>query len=312
MPNWVTNTVKIYGEPEAIKALKAKLKTQEEVFDFDTIIPRPLYLTWLENHRDLECNGDITKEILKSLYYRPNITDEQKKKIDSALSASNLQAQGWLHEEFVKHDEMEQIVQKHKKLLQEYMSVLWKAVVEEDELLDWYNWQCKHWDTKWNACHAQLCDENYNETSAYLEYTFDTAWSRPEQVIEAFAEQNPDMTIEYSWIEEQGVVDLGEEIYENGALVSENIPEECSKEAYEMMFNMWENSHDYFYNPEEDNYEYNCDEYKYLYGFYEDGEYIGSAAGNNKKEAIANFKSNHETVDMSKVKVKKIAEKEEE
>lgn len=308
MPNWVTNTVKIYGEPETIKALKAKLQTQEEVFDFETIIPRPEYLTWLENHKDLSCNGDITKEILKSLYYRPHITDEQKKKIASALK---IQSENELHEEFVKSDEMEKVVQNHRELLQEYMKVLWKAVVEEEELQDWYDWQCQHWDTKWNACTARLCDENYNETSAYLEYTFDTAWSRPQSVMDAFAEQNPDVTIEYSWIEEQGVVDLGEETYENGYLASENIPEEGSKEAYEMMFDFWENSGDYFYNPEEDNYEYNCDENKYLYGFYEDGEYVGSAAGDTKKEAIENFTNNHEAGDISKYTIKKIAEREE-
>lgn len=307
MPNWVTNTLKIYGEPQELQALKAKLKTEEEVFDFDTIIPRPLYLTWLENHRELESKGDITKEILKSLYHRPNITDEQKKKI---LSALEIKSETELHKEYVQPDELKQIIQNHKQLLQEYMLVLWKAVVEEEELLDWYNWQCQYWDTKWNACHAVLCDENYDQTSAYLEYTFDTAWSRPESVIEAFAEQNPNITFEYSWIEEQGIMDLGKELYENGALMSSDIPDAESKEAYEMMFDMWDNRNEYFYNPEEGNYEYNEDDDPYLYGIYEDGKYVGSASGRNEQEAFDRFQP--ASGDKSKLTVKLLDKKEEE
>lgn len=65
---------------------------------------------------------------------------------------------------------------------------------------DWYNWNIANWDTKWDACEPHVEDNGNGK----LRYTFNTAWSPPMAVIEAFATKNDDVDIEYQYEEEQG------------------------------------------------------------------------------------------------------------
>lgn len=41
MPNWCENEVKLYGDVETIKTLKAQLESDETVFDFNKVLPIP-------------------------------------------------------------------------------------------------------------------------------------------------------------------------------------------------------------------------------------------------------------------------------
>ena len=43
---------------------------------------------------------------------------------------------------------------------------------QHDLEIDGYSWQCENWGTKWNACHAEIIDDDDR-----LIYNFDTAWS---------------------------------------------------------------------------------------------------------------------------------------
>ena len=52
--------------------------------------------------------------------------------------------------------------------------------------LNWYDWNCEHWGTKWDACHGEVY-------SRFVE--FDTAWSTPEPVIKALAKMIDDPVI---------------------------------------------------------------------------------------------------------------------
>ena len=46
--------------------------------------------------------------------------------------------------------------------------------------LNWYDWSCDNWGTKWNACNVSV---EYNpEYGDEVEYYFNTAWSPPEQI----------------------------------------------------------------------------------------------------------------------------------
>lgn len=56
MPNWCTNEVEIYAAPDLLAKLKTQLQTDEEAFDFNTLIPMP------EEIKTITC-GSTTTEI---------------------------------------------------------------------------------------------------------------------------------------------------------------------------------------------------------------------------------------------------------
>ena len=45
----------------------------------------------------------------------------------------------------------------------------------------WYDWRLKHWGTKWPACEVKITQDDTD----FLEVTFDTAWSPPEEICQA-------------------------------------------------------------------------------------------------------------------------------
>ena len=61
---------------------------------------------------------------------------------------------------------------------------------------DWYEWRCRHWGTKWNAC---------EDGTPHLEgttYVFDTAWSTPAEAIYLFSAKFPKVEFKVSYADE--------------------------------------------------------------------------------------------------------------
>lgn len=67
-----------------------------------------------------------------------------------------------------------------------------------DTEYNWYRWNTKNWHTKWDACEADITDDEYG-----VEISFNTAWSPPLPVFEAMAEQFPALSFYFYWEEEQ-------------------------------------------------------------------------------------------------------------
>ena len=134
-------------------------------------------------------------------------------------------------------------------------------IVLDDERpwFDWYAWHNRFWGTKWNAMDTNI-DRNNNSVS------FDTAWNFPYPVMVKMTEMFPDLTFTIEWIEEQGVISLGRVEVKNDEILSENIPEPESKEAYRLMFEFWDNRSDYIFDISEDNYLYITEELSDEYG----------------------------------------------
>jgi hypothetical protein len=64
-----------------------------------------------------------------------------------------------------------------------------------------YDWCIENWDTKWNACRVEKdFDPKYGDE---VEYTFDTAWSPPENIFrvlkEKFKLNDKDSELHVSW-----------------------------------------------------------------------------------------------------------------
>ena len=65
---------------------------------------------------------------------------------------------------------------------------------------NWYEWNIANWGTKWDACDAELNAINAEE----VVFNFQTAWSPPEPIFSAMAEEFPNLTFTIHWEEEQG------------------------------------------------------------------------------------------------------------
>jgi hypothetical protein len=88
-------------------------------------------------------------------------------------------------------------------------------------------------------------------------WTFTTAWSSVPKIITKMSREFPSLEIEYSYADEDYGCNLGKGIFKGGNLVSQEDIKPKSKEAYELVFEVWDNKDDfqlvddkYIYNPE--------------------------------------------------------------
>ena len=136
MPNWCDNKVSICGSRDSISKVRNLLLGEDNLFDFEKIIPMPDYI------------------------YRGMLGKEEKQ-----IYGEN----------------------------------------------NWYDWSCKNWGTKWNSDSSECWELSENE----LIYSFLTAWSPCEPVIEKLAAMFPNVKIRYSYFE-TGMCFFGKQEFENG------------------------------------------------------------------------------------------------
>ena len=63
---------------------------------------------------------------------------------------------------------------------------------------NWYDWRLANWGTKWDA--SEVCFTEEDDTCATIR--FDTAWSPPTELLQWYAEQNPDVIFVNTYDEE--------------------------------------------------------------------------------------------------------------
>ena len=63
----------------------------------------------------------------------------------------------------------------------EELGTFWKFASTGKQDDRWYSWQINNWGTKWNTYSDEL---SYMDDDTVLYYSFDTAWSPPEPVID--------------------------------------------------------------------------------------------------------------------------------
>jgi len=66
----------------------------------------------------------------------------------------------------------------------------------------WYDWRNANWGTKWDLCDLEAYDSDWEEGS--VSYSFWTAWSPPEQVLEELTVQHPELSFTYTFSDEGG------------------------------------------------------------------------------------------------------------
>lgn len=82
---------------------------------------------------------------------------------------------------------------------------------------NWYTWSCANWGTKWDCYDTtfkklqpdrlldqmtQAVEDGRTEVHSKVLFTFQTAWSAPQPVLEAMAEQHPTLKFIHEWSDE--------------------------------------------------------------------------------------------------------------
>lgn len=110
------------------------------------------------------------------------------------------------------------------KEVEDYSFINFVAPTEEDYLNGWYDWNCNHWGTKWDVCDFQEPFELTPDDDA-INYTFCTAWSPCEPVIDAISKAFTDLEFQYSY-EEDGMQFAGIVTYKDGERTEEHYSED--------------------------------------------------------------------------------------
>lgn len=215
MPNHVTNILSFKGPKADIQELRNSIKSVNSdgdkiEIDFNKIIPMPNSLNITSGSKvdigiailKFKERGDDS-ELIKKLNYpwvkAENITTPQQL-ADYFLSQEN-NKNDYLKEARIALDNLERYGYK-----------------------DWYSWSVANWDTKWNAY-------NISEEADDKIY-FDTAWSTPFKVINKLSEMFPNVEITLEYADEDFGYNCGIVVFLAGNVLSENIPEGGSSEAY--------------------------------------------------------------------------------
>jgi len=119
MPNWTSNRICVEGEENDLRAFLEAVKWQDELFDFNRIIPMPEILRHTGSGR-----REIDGKQVKSWYIvKPWHKDFPGQKEEVRL--------------FTPEEEAELAAIGHR---------------------DWYSWSTANWGTKWNALRVEIDD----------------------------------------------------------------------------------------------------------------------------------------------------------
>ena len=95
---------------------------------------------------------------------------------------------------------------------------------------NWYDWACTNWGTKWGSYDSTLEDEGED----FLQYTFLTAWSFPEEFFLQFSQRFPDVHMKVRFADEDFGNNCGEVELMEGDFTEAHYPEGGSREAFEL------------------------------------------------------------------------------
>ena len=134
MPNWVKNNVRFNGTPEQVEKIKELVKSDDNQFDFNGVIPMPQEL-------NVSAGSDESISVACATAKRKHKTTCQ---------------------------EYERMVYKHKTF-DEYAELgeTYLSNKEKYGASTWYDWCCDNWGTKWNACDAYWNDNEVSFQTAW-------------------------------------------------------------------------------------------------------------------------------------------------
>lgn len=251
MPNWVKNEITFEGKKENIEALLNAVKSDESDFDFNKLIPMPeslnlisgsitedsifwalskmsndecaKYFNLLKNSKDV-----LSENRLETLKNRFSVEDVSRAQKNAANYVPN-------------EDEKKLGITDYESLGRMYLKNL-----EEYGTMDWYDWHCKYWGTKWNTREPVVKYKGDGKAEVY----FETAWSHPLPVMVFLAMYYPDVKITIKYADEDLGYNCGMEIFHHKKM---KVYEFENAEALKFACDIWGYSpEDWGYSPDED------------------------------------------------------------
>ena len=157
MPNWSVNEVTVYGESEMID------KIEKTSFDFNKIVPPPQALI------------DDTEEYCTICKSRELVAlNDNHRRCTRCDVGSNIGGR-------VSHTGTTKERYKQLNKAEIKLAKLWLKKYGTDS---WYEWNCEHWGTKWDA--GEVVMNRVDEKT--LTAVFHTAWSPPVPIFERLVE----------------------------------------------------------------------------------------------------------------------------
>ncbi len=182
MPNWCVNQVDISGDEVEVAKLVEFVKSDENSFTFENIVPPPATPMYSSDctHNKYVCGCESVAQ--------PD--PENEGKFMWVIDGKKVEYHGKCptHNEhsFSNHPD------------------------------NWYNWNITNWGTKWSA--AEVWNDRIDDdgkVDGHTSYNFDTAWSPAEPVVAALAEKFPTLRIAHRYCE-AGMGYAGEVLYADG------------------------------------------------------------------------------------------------
>ncbi len=93
----------------------------------------------------------------------------------------------------------------------------------------WYSWSIENWGTKWNSSECETLGNNT--------FTFSTAWSGVPELMQIISEKHPNVTIKYSFADEDSGCNVGVGVYSKD-INSFGMLKNSSKEAFDIYFDL--------------------------------------------------------------------------
>ena len=204
MPNNITNVLEFDCSEERFREIAEYLRggSTESLghVDFNTLIPMPKSL-------DIEAGsrGEQGFQAYKKFIAEASRTKESK---IPALEAK-------YKAKFEKDPETWELGKQYFENIRDYGAP------------NWYDWCCNHWNTKWNAYDCVPIDPSDKML------IFETAWDSVPPIVEALSRKFPDIEISYGWADEDIGYNVGRLSIKDGKVLSTEIYEGGSREAYE-------------------------------------------------------------------------------
>ena len=204
MPNWIANTLTACGNSQRVAQVAEFVKSDRGSFDFNRILPMPEIFAKYDTTNHPNGKGlEVGQPVNPFTKDSPIVTEE---------------------------------------MLNEYIDATQQQMLKYG-VVGWYDWGCRYWGTKWNACET-ACEINECEYGSVAVFTFETAWAAPLPVIERLAAIFPDIAFELTYADEDYGYNCGRFNYRDGEQSLSYLPTGGSDEAMELYFETHPNSVD--------------------------------------------------------------------
>lgn len=214
MPNYCRNLVTLEGdltrEAQLLDYVRAKVPDEDSTIwclSFESILPTPkellddnsinsyslpmVYSHMYSYLRSLETSPDLI-ERTKRDYYESILSHDLDDNVNVARQARNA-------------------VYSNEITADPHLGKLYLERMERCGALDWYDWRCRNWSTKWDAIEPQYDPD-------HKQFRFTTAWRFPLLVFEKISTEYPEICFDCMYADQANRT-YGHHLLSNGMVI---------------------------------------------------------------------------------------------